>query len=306
MLALYLVLSWCGGLAYARKALTIATLILLASTLVDVIQPNTFSTEPNRAAGLHLNPNQGGAALVMGMILTRDAIPDKYRIGYQLLIGLAVLSTFSRSAILCWTVVFALSFLGNVTRPSPSRLPKLLLSAAIVAGLFLAGDTLVGKLQSLTFASNDLENRIQFFTSGSIEDTSAQGRFEIANEAWDKFQQRPILGYGTGGSKLDPPFDELFIHNMYLAMAIEHGFFGIALYLALVVSLVIQTRDFGGSPPVLIAVFLLFWAFFSHTIFDQRHYAVTFVLASLMASSSAAAGNVRAATGSTSERLAFT
>jgi len=74
--------------------------------------------------------------------------------------------------------------------------------------------------------------RVEFFLSfGQILDDSALERRLVATSAWEQFSENPIFGYGLGASALSTIAGT---HNMYLALLVEQGIVGGALYCILV------------------------------------------------------------------------
>jgi len=131
--------------------------------LSDLLCPEGYSLVSGRAAGLALNANLAGAALLLGAAATYRSIPDRLRPCFFVLIGAAVFATLSRStlltAIAALGIPVALAAWRSRRAPGTFRFgaptgwrPAALLGAALLAwiGLALA---LNGQFRSALFAS---------------------------------------------------------------------------------------------------------------------------------------------------------
>ncbi|HEY8053931.1 MAG TPA: hypothetical protein VIE42_14140, partial [Steroidobacteraceae bacterium] len=95
-----------AALQAARRALAVMVVMCVVLNIWDITHPYTlipvtseFATV-GRAAGLFINPNQAGAALVAGFTLSVGVVPRRWRFVYLATVALGVGLTFSRAAIL--------------------------------------------------------------------------------------------------------------------------------------------------------------------------------------------------------------
>jgi len=86
---------------FLQRCLIIAVLIGVGLNLYELLNPGTFSLVFGRAAGLYLNPNTSGSALIAGMILAIDEVRPRWRSQFACLAGLGVVALGGQSG---WTV----------------------------------------------------------------------------------------------------------------------------------------------------------------------------------------------------------
>jgi hypothetical protein len=87
-------------LSTTRNLVVLATLAGVVLNGYDLIYPGTFSINPGRAAGLYMNANGSGMALILGCLIGLPAVPRYWREGFLVVALVGVLATFSREAIL--------------------------------------------------------------------------------------------------------------------------------------------------------------------------------------------------------------
>ena len=260
----------------ARRAIVAATLLAVALNLYEVVFPQTFSDIPGRATGLYDNVNQSGAALVLGLILGQDALPRRLRLLFALTVGLGLLATVSRSAILGWGLVLAL---GAARRGHRRRALTAATAVGLAAWLLLLSPWWTGVEQALEergVLTANVRERFDVFSSAELGDASTQERRQVATLAWDSFAEQPVVGGGTGAST-ETPFD-LGPHNMYLAMMVDHGVIGLFLLPTLILAAVWGADPRRAFSVVPFALFLAFWGFFSHNVLEERYILLVVAL----------------------------
>jgi hypothetical protein len=261
----------------ARRAIVPATLLAVVLNLYEVVFPMTFSDIPGRASGLFANVNQSGAALVLGLILGREALLPRFRFLYALVVGLGLLATVSRAAILGWILVLAVD---AVRRGQRLRTLGAATAVGLAAVLLLLSPWWAGVEQGLEergVLTANVRERFDVFAGGGLDDASTLARRQVAALAWDSFAERPVDGAGTGAST--EGIFELGPHNMYLAMMVDHGVIGLFLLPTLILAAV-WGADLGRAYVVVpFALFLAFWGFFSHNVLEERYIllAIAFV-----------------------------
>ena len=276
----------------AGRAIVAATLLAVGLNLYEVAFPMTFSAIPGRASGLYTNVNQSGAALVLGLILGAPSLPSRWRPPFALAVGLGILATVSRAAILAWGLVVAFWAMRPGYRV-PSILGGTVLLAAV--GLLLlspAWPATERLLEERGVLTENVRQRLNFFGGGELDDASALERRGVAALAWDTFAERPLTGNGTGAFT-EPPF-EPGPHNMYLAMMVDHGVVGMFLLPTLILAAAWGALAAGTPATTVVpfALFLAFWGFFSHNVLEERYIllAVAFVATGAAAARRGAAG----------------
>jgi O-antigen ligase len=150
---------------------------------------------------------------------------------------LAILATMTRAVWVSFAAtLIALAFL------SKSR--KLLLACATIA--IVAGGSLVGILC--------FDNQRHAFTDRLQESGPVDYRRAVYAGGWQMFLERPLTGWGVNQMPAELAEHvsgyherELFPHNTYLELLVEHGVVGLALYLWLMWELLSLRK--GAVPP---------------------------------------------------------
>ena len=264
----------------AQKWIAGAVLLATALNIYELFNPMTFSTIPGRSSGLYNNVNQSGAALVLGLILSYQVIPDRFKMAYVGITALGVIPTFSRSAMIGWMLVVGYFFVRAGFRAQIRRLS--ILAVVCVGVLFspLWGDIQYSLQQRGVLTLNIVE-RVQFFTGGGRGDDSSNERKAVATRAWELYGERPVTGWGTGASRRIEGFD-VGTHNIYLAMLVDHGVIGffISPFLLLSVLWGLNRKTIDLAAPWLI--FMIMWGMFSHNVLEERYILLAVALMASM------------------------
>lgn len=270
-----------GATALARRAVVVVTLLAVGINLFEVLHPGVFSNFPGRSAGLYMNPNISGSAIVYGLVLGLEAIPPRARPWYALVTGLGVLATLSRTAIIVWTLVTGVLFLSGALRATwrtylAGAAIILLIFVALPSGTVARGFALVeflggGKVGRLGIGGTD-----QFLGGASVA-----SRSEVAREAWRLFQDRPLLGHGPGATR--EMGEDQSTHNMYLKFLAEQGLLGFLLYPG---ALIAALWGIPRSRRAFTVAFSLAWMLYglvSHNEFELPHIVLALALAAAIA-----------------------
>ena len=208
----------------ARKTLVAAVLVGVALNIYELFAPMSFSQTMGRSAGLYQNPTMAGEALVLGMILSATVLEPRLRGSFILLTGIGILTTLSRAAILMWVIAAMGLLLGGGL-----RLKNLLVSGTVglllvVLVLFPRWDQILTTWQSTGVSNVNVQERLAWIMDPSgVSDYSSWERKYVAQQAWNKISDHPVLGSGTGSSyeAAIPP------HNQYLSFMLDHGLIGV-------------------------------------------------------------------------------
>ncbi len=257
----YILLTDVGVMKLARYGLLAATAINVALNIYEFFYPLTWSITYGRSAGLHGNPNQSADAIAMGTLLTVSVLPLWARMPYLLFAGIGVLTTFSRSGIVEWCILA----IGAVVMQQVRGRDFLLIGGACLFVGFLLfipfGDDILKSWDKMSGANRDLLERLNFFgTPTEVIDYSALERAYVAQQAWERVADHPLLGHGTGAAS-----DVLVgTHNAYLEFMEDHGVFGM-----LLLPLLVLAATWGAAGEVRqvawIFAFMVLWqGFFSH------------------------------------------
>jgi hypothetical protein len=286
------VCSTASSLLRARQAIAIAVLIGVAINFYELFNPETFSAVLGRSAGLYVNPNQSGAALVLGMIVGLEAVRERYRLLFMLVVGLGVVTTFSRSSMLAWAIAFGLTCAVNLIQYRRIRgLTEAVLAAVAALAIFLSpGWTAVqARLEDESVLNDNVLGRLSSLSLGQFDDDSATERVEVATQAWDSFGDHPFLGLGTGAS-MGPPFD-VGPHNIYLAQMVDQGLLGALVFPALILACTWGAAPADRPLALTFAIAAFFLGFFSHNLLSERYALVSYaVMASIAATSRPTSG----------------
>lgn len=236
-----------------KWAIVLATLVGVVLNLYDIMFPGTFSNIPGRAAGLYVQPNGSGMALVFGCLVGLTAIRRRWWQEVFVFVSfIGVLVTFSRESILAFVAVMVAGSVAGVL-----SLRRLAIIGGIGIALFVAFN-LGNNLLSEKIVSTENWSRV---TSQFLSDTSARDRVQVAKRALGAFEEAPLLGQGFGTTGY---WGDVESHNYYLSLLADNGIIGILLIPGLVLSVRRRSWDFYAFA----AAFLL-WSFFSHNVLDE-------------------------------------
>jgi hypothetical protein len=273
---------------WVRRTIFLAVIYAICNNLYELVNPEIFinqTVDPDlldianlsgRPAGIYLDPNRAGGALILGMIFSVGIITANFRLIYALIIGFVVFITFSRGAILAWLVVFAiLLFQGSFK----IRLTKNFVIGFIIS-LFLLLFIGLNNLSSVELHSNNQE-RLETFFGGSAGDDS--GRGGLAELALNKFIASPLIGYGTGADiGASGNLSGKGAHNGYLKYMVENGIFGGLFLPTLVLAAAWKAKGQAKDVALPFMAFMLIWGFFSHNILEERHILLSVALMAAM------------------------
>ncbi len=265
----------------ARWALVFAVLFGVTVNIYDFFVPMTFSEVHGRSAGLYINPNMSGEALVLGMILSVTVLPSSCRGPFLLLTGVGVFLTFSRAGIVAWFIaVSGLLFFTKGVRAKD--LVWTFLLSLLVVGIFLLPklDAILATIDQAHAISTDTEGRLAWLTNPlDLSDNSALSRKYVAEQAWRKFADHPWVGSGTGTTyeSFDiPP------HNQYLSYMLDHGVLGAAIVPLLILTLIWGARGETRRVGLVFGATILWLCFFTHSILSYGHSLLPFALLAAM------------------------
>lgn len=260
----------------ASKAMVAVTIIGVALNVVDYFLPSIwqFTNVPGRAAGLYENANLSGSYLVLGMVIAVWQVPRAWRIAYCVVIGLGVLLTFSRSAMILWAVaVFMLAWY----RQFPwSRSTSVLMVGGVVVAVALA--IVLGQLTGVLEAVG-LRGRLDANTmarlTGSFfgqRDQSTVGRLYIAQQGLKALMESPFIGIGTGGTEEWRAGGGT--HNLFVRFGAELGAAGL-----LLLGWLVFTLWRAGTPLArMVAVLFVITSMFTHNSLDEPAMMIVLAL----------------------------
>lgn len=263
--------------------LWLALLVAVASIVLEYFSPSAFLFAEagqgitGRSAGLYLNPNIAGQALLMilACILVRSSPRVSLIAAGITLTGL--LLTFSRGGLIGWLalVTFA-TVLG--------RLPRwFLLVITGAAAITLAAGPLVFDMLSVIISPenrNSLDRIAWLLGQGQLGDYSSNERKYLVGYAWQDYLRAPILGHGLG--YMWAWAAGLGTHNMILRHLVEYGMLGVLILPSFLV-LAVRSSPRGTDRRWLwmaIAVVLML-SMFTHNMLEGASFMLPFLFLNL-------------------------
>jgi len=272
-----------GAVRSARWTLVFAVLFGAALNIYEFFVPMTFSEVQGRSAGLYMNPNLSGEALVLGMILSVTVLPSFCRGPFLLLAGIGVFLTFSRGGIVAWVIaVSGLLFFTKGVR-AKDLVWTFLLSLLLVGILLLPKlDAILAMMDQAHVVTKDTEGRFAWLTNPfDVSDDSGESRKYVAQQSLSKFADHPWIGSGTG--TMYESFD-IPPHNQYLSYMLDYGVLGAAIVPLLILALIWGARGETRRVGLVFGATILWVCFFNHTILSYGHSLLPFALLAAMAS----------------------
>jgi len=238
-----------------------------------------------RAAAMFINPNLAGEAILHIIVLGFAVLDRRYRMPLFLLAGVAILTTFSRAAIIAWVVLLGL-FIYKKTLPKSAAI-----SLTIAIGILLV---FVGSFESYISSREDFEDaatnilsRLNFFSSFTFDDDSSEERAGVIQAGWELFLQNPLFGSGAGATHFWRHRGST--HNQLLLLAAEYGVMGILLWGWTLIMLCKSSFFSDRGLRYAMAFLFAFMSMFTHQMFDAASYwLVTFALVCAMPGSAPA------------------
>lgn len=261
---------------YAVLAVVIISVLINWAEFLHVFGSKiVFSTVPGRAAGLYMDANSSGAAMVMGMVLSVFVLPQKLRWWYCLFVATGVLLTFSRGGIILWMLAIAGLAWSNVFVLKRKASITGISVLVIVFALGLAAGDMVG-----VFKTTGLDSYLDKNTSNRIgksfleqDDFSSRSRKMVAEQGLMMALEKPVLGWGVGATK--NPATAISPHNMYILQGIEFGLVGVLMLGGLIWLIWKAGNERGGIIAILYSVSNLF----NHTNLEQPPVMLIIALA---------------------------
>lgn len=249
-------------------------IVLPCAVVLDFARPgllyplDTEGAVLGRAAAMFINPTAAGEAILLVFIIGCSVIKAKYRLALFLLSGAAVITTFSRSSIIAWVLLlFILVFKRSLPKSAFITLASLFALSLALLGSF---ENYVESRQELAAASSNILSRLDFFSTFKFNDDSSEERAGVIQAGWDLFLQNPVSGAGAGATHFWSHRGST--HNQLLLLAAEYGFFGIVLWVWLLVILC-KGKFFVEKGLQYSLVFLfVFMSLFTHQMFDAASY----------------------------------
>lgn len=268
-----------------EKVFPVLALVLPMMVLADFMAPGFFypldmdGAVRGRSAATIINPTTAGEVMLLLFLLACPVLKQSARTLLLLVVGVGIFLTFSRSAILAWAILWVVL---AVTRVLPRSAMILLLGVTAAAPILLASLQIYFETrQEFSPALVDLQQRLDFFSSGSLKDHSAVERSAVLSDGWQTFINNMVVGAGPGSTESWPhAIGNIGPHNQFVLLAAEYGLFGIAMWVSL--ALIIWKGRYFRDRALQQSMCLLFvlMTMFTHNMFDFQFWLLTFALVS--------------------------
>jgi O-Antigen ligase len=245
----------------AKQAIVIVTIASVPLVIFDALQPGIFSDIPGRGAGLYMQPNSAGMALVFGSLIGLTVIRHRWqRELFVLYMFAGVLATFSREAVLSFGILLVVAMIHHTL--SASRV----LTASAIVLVMLPMLSVIDTSAAEHILNSDAWARVTFQWS----DTSTKEREELLANTMDQFEKAPVLGQGFGTTDF---WEDLPVHNSYLDLMTDCGLLGLFVIPGLVFAIRRRSWDFYAF-----AVIYLFWGLFNHQLLTELYALITIAI----------------------------
>jgi hypothetical protein len=168
----------------ARRAVVAAVHVGIALNIYELFVPMSFSNVFGRSAGLYVNPNLAGEALVLGMIVGMTVLPGWYRGPFVLLTGVGVFVTYSRGGLIGWCLAVGGFLFGRFV--DVKQVVQAGLAALLLIGLIAVPqlDEILATLERAGAFNADALERLAWLADPSgVSDTSSWSRMYVAQQA---------------------------------------------------------------------------------------------------------------------------
>ena len=262
----------------ARRASAVAAMVVVLVTIavnaIQMVQPGWFVMGvTNRASGLYGNPNQCGAALVVGMIIGSPIVPRRFRLSFSLAVAAGIAMTFSRSTMAGFVVAAVLMLAVEASRSRVRDFAVGLLAATALLIVLVQGAASMGLLDGVVLDDSQID-RVSFFKTFEASDDAAQERRDVAGKAWQMFIEHPLQGNGVASTVQWT--EAVSTHNMFLYFMADHGLIGVFILPALMIFALVGRPAGASGPHWAFFAFTLWYSFFSHNILSERYYLLGF------------------------------
>jgi O-antigen ligase len=245
------------GVLAVSLAAVLVSLLNLAELVRLVEFPNVpnYPRVPGRASGFYGDSNAAGQSIALGLAVAIPALRKRWRVPLLVVGAAGIAATFSRSAAVCFVILFAWLLWRRAL--GAAQLALLSVAALVIVSVG------IGYLQSHDFLTDNTAARL----AGAADDS---GRGYLATRAWEAFESSPWIGNGLGATNAW----EKMAHNTFLTLAADHGVLGLIAFPALGLALAAGNRTAVGFSLVLMTA-----AMFSHTLIQGRTYVFLIALA---------------------------
>jgi O-antigen ligase len=256
-----------------RAAFAIVALNLLVNVYA-LVTGNPLLSVAGRSSGFYTNPNLSGEAILgfaLVFLSTRAGRLSGADFSVAAMAAMAIFATFSRTGAVASLVLLTAAI---VLRARPEQVPKIVMGTV---GLALVTAGFAWYVVNNVDISKDAATRITSLVEGGGVGDYQVDRGVLALEWLEVFFEKPLFGSGVN-TIFEAPNGP---HNMFLAMAVDYGLIGLAVYLLVMIRLTMAALrgDRHSAAPILLYVGWLF--LFSWTSHNLLFNAPTIPLAAV-------------------------
>jgi hypothetical protein len=249
-------------------SLSAFSIVAIATTLnlyELFVENNVWSLSPGRSAGLYINPNISGQALVgfgLVFLLWRNSSLAIVDLILMVMVFAGVFSTFSRAGILAAMALFPLTVLFK------ANLKQALRFFAIGVAITLATFVFASYVLTNITLSKDAMVRINSLSEEGGVGDYREDRGNVALDAMGLAMKEPFLGVGvrTTLEMREGP------HNMFIAMMVDYGAVGVAIYILFILRMIFIAGSAEREVSAALWLFcgwLVLFSFVSHNLLDD-------------------------------------
>ncbi len=270
---------------HIRYTMIAVVILSTINNLIELLSPRLFSDlNVGRPAGFYIDPNQSGCAIFLGMLLGLPVIRKQYRWVLILVAGIGIITTFSRGAILGWSISTLIMVFGRMLSDKRRKI----IVPAILLIIFLASINPLKLLSDYfkgdpTGANWDIVNRLEEFQNPTetAKEDSAVSRQAVAAGAMVLFSNHPFWGNGLASTRKWMVAD-ISTHNMYLYYMADNGILGILFLPGAIFAVVYRNKGENVTVLISFAVFISLWGLFSHEVLAERYTLASFAFLAAM------------------------
>lgn len=265
------------NLTVTRRSIVIALLIGVLLLLYDFTHPGFFTADyvvnfdnNGRAVATYGNQNAVGAIFILGLVLTIDIIPNKFKYLYIVILFVGVLTTVSRSNIMIYFIILTIMAIQNkISRVATVWLLSII--TLLIFWLALFGLDILREEFNIEF-SESVTSRLEFFVDTKHSDTSdTNERQAVLKTALYMFADKPIFGNGIGSSRLWKY--KVGPHNTFALTWADFGLIGVLIIPSFLFFTIYETirssRKEDRDIAILFIFYFTFSSFFSHNMLEQ-------------------------------------
>ena len=252
--------------------------VLFDLAFPEVLYPWTVpGVVPGRPGSFLINANKPAEVLVLCGLLAMPVLRPRVALILVMSMGLGIFATFSRTGMVAWIILVMIYWRRHILTRT-----QIVGIGAVASVLVASGGLLVILIESQDLpldAVKDISNRINFLSTGNLQDDSAQSRGFVLQEGIKLFFQHPLTGAGAGATHYWEY--DVAPHNFLVLMSAEYGVIGVAAWLSLLGMLLSGCYFDSLECQAYSAGFLVLFTMSTHNILDFPYWLVGLFILSM-------------------------